>query len=301
MVNLALGLPKSRWNVHVVNLGGEEPLADVLRSHGVAVQCLGVSKRRPIRAIRQLAAVLRRIKPQLLQCFMFHANVAGRLGGWVTGVPWILGGLRVAEHQKAWHLTLDRLTAATGPVRARTAADLGAIGLTDAEDGIPTLAEVLDIVAGRAPLLIELKDQSGQMGPDMAGLPEATAAVLKGYAGPVAVMSFNPHAMAEMARHAPDIPRGLTTYDWPADEMPDRPGVAERRVHLAAIADYDAVGACFISHHWRDLSRPRVAELKAQGAAVLCWTIRSPEQESEARRVAQNITFEGYQAGFPAG
>ena len=196
---------------------------------------------------------------------------------------------------------LNRLTAATGPVRARTAADLGAIGLTDAEDGIPTLAQVLEIVAGRAPLLIELKDQSGQMGPDMAGLPEATAAALKGYAGPVAVMSFNPHAMAEMAGHAPDIPRGLTTFEWPEDELPKRPGVAERRAHLLAIADYDAVGACFISHHWRDLSRPRVAELKAQGAAVLCWTIRSLEQEAEARQIAQNITFEGYQAGFPAG
>ena len=59
---------------------------------------------------------------------------------------------------------LGRLTGATGPVRARTAAELGAIRLTDAEDGIPTLAEVLEIVAGRVPLLIEIKDQSGEMG-----------------------------------------------------------------------------------------------------------------------------------------
>jgi len=195
---------------------------------------------------------------------------------------------------------LDRLTAATGPVRARTAAELAAIPLRDAADGIPTLAEVLAIVAGQVPLLIEIKDQSGQMGPDMAALPEATAEALKGYAGPVAVMSFNPHAVAAMAHLAPDIPRGLTTYDWPAHEMPDLPGMAKRRAHLAAIADYDPVGACFISHGWRDLVRPRVAELKARGAAVLCWTIRSPEQEAEARRVAQNITFEGYRAAFRA-
>jgi glycerophosphoryl diester phosphodiesterase len=191
---------------------------------------------------------------------------------------------------------LDRLTAATGPVRARSAAELGTITLRDADDGIPTLAEVLALVAGRTPLLIELKDQSGQMGPDMAGLPEATAAALRGYAGPVAVMSFNPHAMAAMARLAPDIPRGLTTYDWPADELPGMPAY---RARLAAIADYDPVGACFISHGWRDLARPRVAELKGRGATVLCWTIRSPEQEARARQVAQNITFEGYAAAFP--
>lgn len=193
---------------------------------------------------------------------------------------------------------LDRLTAETGPVRARTAAELGRIRLKDAEDGIPTLAEVLAIVAGRVPLLIEIKDQSGGMGPEMGALPAATAVALAGYAGPVAVMSFNPHAVAEMARLAPGVPRGLTTYAWPEDDHGHAPQDPARRAHLAAIADYDAVGACFVSHHWRDLARPRVAELKARGAAVLCWTIRSPAEEAEARRVAQNITFEGYAAPF---
>lgn len=194
---------------------------------------------------------------------------------------------------------LDRLTGATGPVRARSAADLGAIGLTDAEDGIPSLTEVLEIVAGRVPLLIELKDQSGVMGPEMAGLPEATASALQGYDGPVAVMSFNPHAVGQMAQAAPHVPRGITSYDWPADHFPDLPGAAAFRDRLLAIADYDAVGACFVSHQWRDLTRPRIAELKAQGAAVLCWTIKDAVQEAEARRIAQNITFEGYAAAFP--
>jgi glycerophosphoryl diester phosphodiesterase len=193
--------------------------------------------------------------------------------------------------------TLDRLTGATGPVRARTAADLGEIRLKDAEDGIPTLAQVLEIVAGRVPLLIEIKDQSGEMGPDMGPLPAATAAALAGYAGPVAVMSFNPHAIVAMARLAPGVVRGLVTYAWADDHAPADPA---RRAHLAAIADYDATGACFVSHHWRDLDRPRVAELKAQGAAILCWTIRSPDEEAQARKVAQGITFEGYAAPFPA-
>lgn len=198
---------------------------------------------------------------------------------------------------------LDRLTAQTGPVRARTAADLSDIRLTDAEDGIPTLSQVLDLVAGRVPLLIELKDQSGQIGPDMGGLPAATAQALRGYGGPVAVMSFNPHAMGQMAQHAPDVARGLTTWHWPAEHLPahlaDAPGAAARRAHLAAIADYDAVGASFISHLWRDLAAPRVADLKAQGAAILTWTIRSAAEEAEAHRHARNITFEGYSAAFP--
>ncbi len=110
MVNLVLGLPRDRWNVHVINLGGEEPLAERFRTAGIPVHCLGVSKRKPGRAISDFAAVLRQVRPQLLQTFMFHANVAGRFGAWRAGVPWVVGGLRVAEHQKAWHLTVDRLT-----------------------------------------------------------------------------------------------------------------------------------------------------------------------------------------------
>lgn len=193
---------------------------------------------------------------------------------------------------------LDRLTGETGPLNARSAAELGAIRLRDAEDGIPTLAEVLAIVAGRVPLLIEIKDQDGLMGPKVGPLERAAAAALAGYAGPVAVMSFNPHSMAEMARLAPHLPRGITTSAYDPDDWAPLP--ASVCATLRDIPDYDRVQASFISHEWPDLGRARVADLKAQGATILCWTIRSPAQEAEARRIAQNVTFEGYLAARPA-
>ena len=58
---------------------------------------------------------------------------------------------------------LDRLTNATGPVKHHTAADLAQIKLRDSDEYIPTLAEVLTLIAGRTPLLIELKDQTDTM------------------------------------------------------------------------------------------------------------------------------------------
>ena len=69
---------------------------------------------------------------------------------------------------------------------------------------------------------------------------------------------------------------------------------------LRAIPDYAAVGASFISHEARDLSRPRVTELCRAGAALIAWTIRSEAAEDAARRVAHNVTFEGYAARIPA-
>ena len=192
---------------------------------------------------------------------------------------------------------LRRLTPEQGAIRQRSAADLARIPLKDADEGIPTFAEILALVAGRVPLLVEIKDQDGAMGPDVGALESAAAADLAGYDGPVAVMSFNPHSVAAFAAAAPHLPRGLTTSDYrPEDWAPVPPAVCDR---LRGIPDYDRVGASFISHEARDLAAPRVAQLKAQGAAVLCWTIKSPQAEAEARQVAQNVTFEGYAARVP--
>ena len=186
---------------------------------------------------------------------------------------------------------LDRLTDETGPVAGRDARTLGAITLRGGDEGIPTLAEVCALVSGRVPLLVEIKDQDGALGPAVGLLEKTVADVLGGYGGPVAVMSFNPHSMAALARLLPDVPRGLTSCAFDPAHWAASP---ETCADLATIPDYDRVGACFISHDHTDLENPRVGDLKLQGAGILCWTIRSPVQEARARRIAQNITFEGY-------
>ena len=189
---------------------------------------------------------------------------------------------------------LARLTAAKGPVAQHTAAQLGDISLLHDGGGIPTLAEVLALVDGRVPLLIEVKDQDGQMGPNIGPLGEAAAYCLRGYKGPFAMMSFNPHATAEMAQLLPDAPRGIVTDSYVDEDWPLLPQATCEA--LRGITDYARTGSCFVSHQFDDLASPRIAELKAEGAAILCWTIRSAEVEAEARKIADNITFEQYLA-----
>lgn len=187
---------------------------------------------------------------------------------------------------------LARMTGQAGQVSARTAAELGRLRLAGTEDHIPTFRELLDMVDGRVPLLVELKTQDLYTGESTGALEAAAVADLTGYTGPVAFMSFNPYSVAALARLAPTIPRGLTTWSWAAD--PEEAIAPELAARLRTIPDYDATESSFISHDAGDLSRPRVAELKAQGARVLCWTITSPEAEARARQLAENITFEGY-------
>ena len=192
---------------------------------------------------------------------------------------------------------LERLTGQKGVVRQNNADVLSKVTLIGNDEGIPGLVEVLEMVAGQVPLLVELKDQDGAMGPDIGALEDATASALKGYTGEAAVMSFNPHSVARMAELAPDIPRGIVTSAYRTDSWPLS---AETCETLRAIPDYDRVGASFISHEWADLDRPRVAALKAQGAMICCWTIKSQSDEAAARKVADNVTFEGYRAAMPA-
>ena len=192
---------------------------------------------------------------------------------------------------------MDRLTSSKGRVNLYSAEELSRTFLRDSNDTIPTLEHVLQMIAGKVPLLIELKDQTLELSASDGKLEEATAKSLKNYDGPVALMSFNPSMIANMARLMPDTPRGLTTSSYDYDDWhPVPPATCDR---LRNIPDYDAVEASFISHQGNDLLRPRVLELKSKGEAILCWTIRTPEQEKMARQVAQNVTFEGYLSPLP--
>jgi glycerophosphoryl diester phosphodiesterase len=190
---------------------------------------------------------------------------------------------------------LDRLTDARGPVRQRSAQDLAAIQLRESDEGIPTLSQVLDQVAGAVPLLIEIKDQDGALGPAIGPLEEAAAACLADYPGPVAVMSFNPFSVARMGQLLPDLPRGLTTCAFDKADWPTVP--QERLDALHPMPDLETLGADFISHQWDDLTNPVVQAAKARGLRVFCWTIRSDTQQAEAlANGADQVTFEGYMA-----
>jgi len=188
--------------------------------------------------------------------------------------------------------TLDRVTDETGPIFTRTAAEIRQIRLKAGNEPILDLPELLELVDGQVPLLIELKDQDGALGQNVGRLEPRVAEVLSNYSGDAVVMSFNPHSIAMMSKIAPNIPRGLTTSDFKVESWPMLP--RGRAKELAAIPDFDRVGASFISHDHRVLDMAAVKKLKDRNIPVLCWTIKSQEQENRARRIADNITFEGY-------
>lgn len=188
---------------------------------------------------------------------------------------------------------LERLIGIEGFIADTPREELAKLRLKKTDEAVPTLTEVLREVAGRVPLLLEIKDQDGRLGDNVGDLQDRVAAALGSYEGPVAVMSFNPETIAAFTRTAPELVAGLVTCAFDEDDWPMLDDKARER--LGRIEDVGRAGASFVSHDWADLANPAVVALHAQGMPVLTWTIRSPEAEAAARAAgADNVTFEDY-------
>jgi len=174
---------------------------------------------------------------------------------------------------------LDRLTEDAGPLAERSAAQLDTIRLKGTAETLPRLSEMLDIVVGRAPLLIEVKSRDRHVGALCLGVRRA----LEGYRGAVAVMSFNPEVARWFALHAPRIVRGLVVTE---ERKRGLRGRLQRHIALwRARPD-------FLAYDIRDLPSRFAAAQRARGIPVLTWTVRSAAAEATALVHADQIIYE---------
>ncbi len=174
---------------------------------------------------------------------------------------------------------LDRLTIEQGPVAGRTAAQLQEIRLYVFNEVIPRLAQALETIDRRVPLLIELKSRERRV----ARLCRAVADALAGYDGAVGVMSFNPGVGAWFARHAPHLLRGLVVTERGRRGLRGR--IERRLASWRARAD-------FLAYDVRDLPSRFAAAARARGMPVYCWTVRSDPDRARAAAHADQIIFE---------
>jgi glycosyltransferase involved in cell wall biosynthesis len=108
---LAMGLNRERWHAAVCSLSPVGAMADRLVQAGVEVHSLGVrSVREAPQAVSRLARLVRRFRPAIAHTFLFHANVVGRVAGWMAGTPHIVSSIRVAERRFRSHLIIENLT-----------------------------------------------------------------------------------------------------------------------------------------------------------------------------------------------
>lgn len=183
---------------------------------------------------------------------------------------------------------LDRMTAETGRLADRGAAELSRMRLGPTDETIPSLSEVLARVAGRGLVVIELK----VLGGDEGALEARVAEVIDGYDGPHAVLSFNPHTMGWFAENRPGVLRGLNS--WSYFDATDWMLPAEQRQALADLEHVEIARPHFVSLGLDLLPSARADELRAGGMAVAAWTVRSPADWARVSAHCDAMIFEGW-------
>jgi glycerophosphoryl diester phosphodiesterase len=188
---------------------------------------------------------------------------------------------------------LGRLTEGSGALRGKTAAELKAVKFHNTPERMMTLGDLCALVAGRVPLVIELKSHfDGDR-----KLVKRMAEVLASYSGPAVGMSFDPDQVLALRETTPKLARGIvaereyTATDWPEASPEQRRDMTHLR-HAFRTRPH------FVNYQLNDL--PAAAPWIARnifGLPLLGWTVRTPEQRERAARYADQMIFEGFLPG----
>jgi glycerophosphoryl diester phosphodiesterase len=186
--------------------------------------------------------------------------------------------------------TLERLTQAKGRLDAMTAAALAAVPMQGTDDRIMRLGDWLGLIAGRSAVVIEIK--SAFIG-DLR-LTRRTVELVKGYAGPLALKSFDPLVVKTLREIAPQMPRGIIAMN--GYEYPDFIGLSGVEKHgLANLLHFSDTRPNFLSWQVGDLPLAAPFLCRTQlGLPLVTWTVRTSADRELARAHADQMVFEGF-------
>ena len=185
---------------------------------------------------------------------------------------------------------LGRLTEGEGRLDSFTAAELRLVPFRGSDEHMMTLGDLCDLVGGRVTMLVELKSRFD--GDER--LPGRVAAVLDGYSGPVAPMSFDPEQLVLLRQKLPRLVRGIVAAKYRPhaywDLMP-----AWMRHGMGCLLTALTSRPQFVAYAVADL--PALAPLAARhvfGLPLLTWAVRTAAERQTAERWADQMIFEGF-------
>ncbi|MBR1740255.1 MAG: glycerophosphodiester phosphodiesterase [Ruminococcus sp.] len=186
--------------------------------------------------------------------------------------------------------TLKRLCGMDKLVKDCTYEELSHMRLYGTEERIPLFKDVLAMIDGRVPLLIEIKD-----GAPLGVLEKRTYHLLRQYKGKYAVQSFNPMSMMWFRFFAPEVERGLLIsghntglrIEHLARRISCRPG------SWRLLSDPH-----FISADLLGISDKFMEDIKNCGRQLALWTVSAKEHYEKAFGLGDIVIFENFDEHF---
>jgi glycerophosphoryl diester phosphodiesterase len=180
--------------------------------------------------------------------------------------------------------TLNRMCGVKGRLRDYTFDELSAFRLLGTDEHIPTLSEVLQLVDGRTPLIIEYKVEG-----NANRLCRVCDNILSDYKGVYCIQSFHPLAVRWYKTHRPSVVRGQLSEDF-----------TKQKLNLPYFMLSHLIGNCygspdFISYnckHKNELSRNICR--KFYKSLSVAWTVRSQEELDRISKSFDLFIFEGF-------
>jgi glycerophosphoryl diester phosphodiesterase len=184
--------------------------------------------------------------------------------------------------------SLKRMTGIDGEVKDYTADELAAMRLGDTADGIPTLRQVLELIDGSVPLLIEMKEKVGD-----SGVAQKLVEVIEGYRGDFIVESFNPMSLRALRSLRPDILRGILSNEYMKQE--ENKGKIIYRLAQDLRLNF-LMRPDFVAYEKNGYKQHGVRMIRhAFGTPLFAWTVKSLEEEKLAiSHGFDTVIFEGY-------
>ena len=182
---------------------------------------------------------------------------------------------------------LERMTGVAGNVARTPTRDLTRLRLLETGETIPRLEDVLELIAGRVPMFVEIKNRGLRV-----GRPEgAVARVLERYDGHYAVSSFNPRTVRWLARHMPHVPRGQNVMRFRGGGI--WPG-GRHRLSLRQLLSDRISRPQFIGCDVGSLPHPTAEHARRRGILLIVFTVRNREHRALVEKCADNMFFEGF-------
>ncbi|MFT3922171.1 MAG: glycerophosphodiester phosphodiesterase family protein [Myxococcales bacterium] len=179
---------------------------------------------------------------------------------------------------------LERATGIARTLRRSTVDDMAPLRLFGTDQHVPFLSEVLALVAGRVPILLELKHHGSN-----TAIAEALRGALAGYDGPLAIQSFNPYVLRWLRKHAPQYCLGQLGGPLHDDPVAPFERFASRSLLTLALSRPD-----FVNFDLRGLPDPWVQLVaRSAGLPLLAWTVRTQADLAKANALGVNYVFEG--------